>query len=222
MGRASSQAPRSRLTEGAAVAARALAAGCAALLLGGCDSAAAPAADPLAALLSVLPPAGYTASATATGPLDLDAARQSTPADPALLGAELGRDGFDHGYARVWVSGGNFVTFEVLRLHGAAQAQSVVRLERQQLAGAQGYFTSGDPALPGSVAYTMYGTTRSGGHDVFCQGVWFPMARDVYGVTTCSPQPAGGTEVEELAEQQYAATAPAEGVPPPSPAPSPS
>jgi hypothetical protein len=189
-----------------------------ACVLAGCNDSTSPPSgsngDPLAALLVVPPPAGYVTNTAATGPLDLNAARQSTPADPDQLGTELGRNGFDHGYARVWVNGGDFVTDEVLRLHTTAQARTIVEVERQALADAQGFDATSDTTLPGSVVYTSFSSTRQGGHDVFCQGVWFPMAHDVFGVTTCSTLPAGATGVEQLAETQYAAAASAEGVPP--------
>jgi hypothetical protein len=173
-----------------------------ALLLAACDDASSPSSDPLASLLVVPPPTGYTQS-DASGHLDLESAAASTPADPARLSRELSGDGFDHGWAQVWVKGGNFITYEVLRLRGAAQTSRVVALERSALQGAQGYVVTALQAVPGSVEYTMFGTTRSGGHDVFCQGVWFAVSRDVYGVTTCSPLPAGAAVVEQLATAQY-------------------
>jgi hypothetical protein len=182
-----------------------LLAGSAALLLTSCDDSSS-ASDPLASLLVVPPPAGYTQSSV-SGHLDLESASSSTPADPATLTRELSRDGFDHGWAQVWVKGGDFITFEVLRVGGAAQASRVVALEQSALQGAQGYVVTSLQSVPGSVEYTAFASTRRGGKDVFCQGVWFPQARDVYGVTTCSTLPAGGSLVEQLAPAQYAAAA---------------
>jgi hypothetical protein len=169
-----------------------------------------PGSDPLLALLAVPPPAGYTEQ-SASGSLGLDAASSSTPADPAATSRELASDGVSRGYARVWVKGDDFITFEVLRTGGAQQAQHAVAFEHSVLASAPGYVTDDDVNIPGSVVYTMFGTTHSGGKNVFCQGVWFPSGRDVFGVTTCSPLPAGATQVEALAEAQHRAARSAPG-----------
>lgn len=175
------------------------------VLLAACGGSSTP-SDPLAALLVVPPPAGYSQD-PASGRLGLEDAAASTPADAGTVSRELAGDGFDHGWARVWVNGGDFINFTVLGVGSPAAAARVVELERSALRSGQGYATTTLPAVPGSVEYTGFGGTRSGGKRVFCQGVWFSRGDDVFGVTTCSPVPAGGVDVEQLATAQYRAAA---------------
>jgi hypothetical protein len=148
-------------------------------------------------------PQGFTLNAAASGPLSLAAARVATLADPDTLGTALGRNGFDAGHATVWQHGTDYETDMVLRFHTSEQALAVLDVEHQAMRSGTGVFASAVESIPNSWAYTMFGATRSGGRQVFCQGVWFAVDADLYGVTTCGATPAGESAAVARAGQQY-------------------
>jgi hypothetical protein len=189
----------------------ALAAALAALLLAACDGASASPSATSTATGLLLPgaPQGYALDGAASGPLDLDAARVATLADPTVLGTALGRDGFGGGAENVWTQGSRYETDIVLRFHTAAQAEAVLEVEHAAMQSGLGVVAAPAESIPDSWAYTMFGATRQGNRSVFCQGVWFAAASDIYGITTCAPTP--GDEHQALlrasAQLQRAATA---------------
>jgi hypothetical protein len=162
----------------------------AAALLTACDDSSKPSGNAATALLLPGGPQGYTLNASASGPLDLNSARVATIADPDTLGTALGRNQFDTGASAVWQQGDDYETDIVFRFHTPAQAQAVLDVEHRAM-DALGSVATAPDTIPQAWAYTMFGSTRSGGKQVFCQGVWFAASADLYGITTCSPLPGG-------------------------------
>lgn len=163
----------------------------AALALAACDGGGAAPSSTIDAsgLLLTAAPQGFTLDAAASGPLDLDAARTATIADPDTLGAALGRDGFSGGAENVWQQGQRFETDIVFEFRTAAQSAAVLDVEHSAMTRGLGVVATPADNIPDSWAYTMFGSTRQGGKSVFCQGVWFTVGADLYGITTCAPSP---------------------------------
>jgi hypothetical protein len=65
----------------------------------------------------------------------------------------------------------------------------VLEVEHAAMQSGLGVVATPADGIPGSWAYTMFGATRQGNRSVFCQGVWFAAANDLYGITTCAPTP---------------------------------
>jgi len=163
-----------------------------ALLLAACDSASSAGSGttpaPSGPLLSDAPQ-GYALDGAASGPLDLDAARVATIADPTALGTALARNGFDGGDENVWTAGQRYETDIVFRFRTAAQAAALLEVEHAAMQSGLGVVATPADGIPDSWAYTMFGATRQGNRSVFCQGVWFAAGSDLYGITTCAPTP---------------------------------
>ncbi len=176
-------------------------AGAAALVLAGCDSSGTSpgtSSAPQGAQALLLPggPPGYTLNTSASESLDLDAARVATIADPDTLGTALGRNDYSGGAENVWQQGDRYETDAVFRFRTAAQAAAVLEVEHTAMTNGLGVVADPAQGIPNSWAYTLFGSTRQGGKSVFCQGVWFTVSSDLYGITTCAPTP--GDESQAL------------------------
>lgn len=122
-------------------------------------------------------------------PLDLDGASKATPAAAAPTRATLRGQGYAGGEERVFTQGDEYVTVLELELSTTVGAAAVVGFEAQQLGGSIGARVYPDQQIPGAQAFDLEGLTRSGGHQAFCQGVWFAAGTAAFEVADCSSAP---------------------------------
>jgi hypothetical protein len=187
-----------------------IALGVAAVLLTACgggsgvpSSAVQPASTsgPAGALLTQ-PPAGF--QLTLDSSLNLSQASIATPAAQAATATALRGAGFSGGQERVWTKSDEHVTDLVLELGTDVDAAAFVQFEREQISASPAAAVSADAAIPASFAFTLYGVTRQGSHQTFCQGVWFPAGSRAFELTDCAGSPRYPNLVQGLAEQQAA------------------
>ena len=136
--------------------------------------------------------------------LSLSTASTATPAPPAATAAALRSAGFSAGQERVWSKGDEHVSDLILALDTEVDAAAFVQFEGKQIAASPAAATSADPQIPASVTFTLYGVTRQGSHQTFCQGVWFPAGARVFELTDCAGAPPYPNLVQGLAQQQFA------------------
>ncbi|MEA2682361.1 MAG: hypothetical protein QOK05_689 [Chloroflexota bacterium] len=175
------------------------------LALAGCSgSATGPAAD--ASLPSALisnPPAGYSPSATGTGPLDVQGASYSTPADVDQTAAILKAQAFRAGYVKVWQKGPDYITAAIYRFDTASHALAFADFEKASISGEVGsyVYVLTQPSWGTGFVITSKNKTRT--KLIFCQGGLFALETDVSLVQTCGEQPNSSTMVDALTNQQY-------------------
>lgn len=155
-----------------------------------------------AALLLTEPPAGF--QLTLDSALNLAQASIATPAAQAATAEALRSAGFSAGQERVWSKGDEHVTDLVLELDTDVDAAAFVQFESRQIGASPAAALSTDASIPASVAFSLYGLTRQGSHQSFCQGVWFPAAAKAFELLDCAGSPRYPNFVQGLAQQQYA------------------
>lgn len=152
-----------------------------------------------------------------SGPMDLDDAITSVGyISPTRVRRQLGRTGFQEGYARVWrdtpvetaedeeTAQRSFVTVLVFDFLSEGRAWDMIRFavgELDELRGAQGFDV---PGLDGGRGYTLNARAPGSSDPLFCQVVWFARGTSAFEVRTCDPTPGSTGKVEELAKQQVA------------------
>jgi hypothetical protein len=191
----------------AAVTATAL--GAAAALLAACgdgsgvpSSAVPPSTTGPASALLEQPPAGFQLTLDST--LNLAQASIATPAGQAATATALRGAGFSGGQERVWSKSDEHVTALVLELDTDVDAAAFVQFEREQISASPAAAVSPDADIPASFTFALYGVTRQGSHQTFCQGVWFPAGSRAFELTDCAGAPRYPNLVEGLARQQFA------------------
>jgi hypothetical protein len=148
------------------------------------------------------PGAGLPGGLITEQPLDAPGLSSATPADPVALKAFLGTASFQSAYTRIWGSSEDYVTMIAARFDTGAHATGLVSLERKQVTGHR-TFVADYAKIPGSFVFVLSGQTRSGGHPVLCNGVWFAVASDAVEVLACGNKPAYASSMEALADREY-------------------
>ncbi len=172
--------------------------------MGGQSSAvAAQSSSGPAAVLPEQPPAGGF-SMTLDVSLNLGNASIATPGAQAATAEALRAAGFSSGQERVWTKGAEHVTDLVLQLDTEIDTAAFVQFEAKQIAASRAATTSAFNAIPSGLAFSLYGFTRQGSQQTFCQGVWFPAGTRVFELTDCAGAPRYPDFVGGLARQQYA------------------
>jgi hypothetical protein len=153
--------------------------------------------------------AGYTASASASGPLDRGTASQSLPTLPAQTGAALDAAGFHSGYSRIFLRGGSaagdYVLVSVYVMASPEASRNFVASERSALQKTGTVVVFSATGVADSVGFTLTGPTKRGDRQVFCDGVAFAKGAKVYAVTTCSATPEDSRLAADVAMRQAAA-----------------
>ena len=152
----------------------------------GCDSGRPSDATQLSGvLLQSVGEEGFTPSAAATGPMDVDTAAQSTTLRSEVLRGYLEENDFRSGFARVLTRDEEFVTLLAFQFEQARAASGLVDLVLDGLSTSIAFQPYDDPAVPGSRGFTL--TSDVGGQVRFCVGEWFVVAARAYAVTRCAP-----------------------------------
>jgi hypothetical protein len=178
----------------------------AALILAGCGSPA-PASSALdtslqAELVSE-PPAGYSASASGTGSLDLTTASYSTPADVSQTASVLTGQRFKGGYVRVWRKGPDYITVAVYRFDSASHAAAFAFFEKTAIAGELGSYTYVLSSPPWGTGFVITSTNKTRSKHIFCQGGLFGLEAEAFLVQTCGEQPNSSAMADSLAAEEY-------------------
>lgn len=178
------------------------------MLLAACEggsgtpsSAVQPASGPSGILLPG-PPPGF-ASKIDSG-LTLQTASAATPAQPGATQQALSSGGYSAGQERIWLKGSEYVTAIVLQFSTEVDAANFVRFELTQIGSSPAATESSYSAIPGAGAFSLYGLTRKGSTQSFCQGVWFAAAQNAFELMDCAGAPRYPDLVDKLAQQQYA------------------
>lgn len=153
-------------------------------------------------LLDTVP--DYTLSASNSGALDTTGAAKSLPTDPTTTTQALTTAHFNAGYSRIFLrdNGAEYVLLAIYAMDSANGATSFVAAERSALEGTGTVQLFSDDAVPNSTGFVLTGPTKRGTRYVFCDGIVFPHASDVYAVTTCSTMPTDASLATQLARQQ--------------------
>ena len=180
--------------------------GVATLALAGCASGTVDMSSTDAALQALLindPPAGYSRSASGTGPMDLQTASYSTPADVSQTAAALQSGHFERGYARVWLKSADYITVAIYRFDTVAHAAGFAAFEKGRISGEVGTYAYSllQPSFGTGFIITSPNKTKT--KLLFCQGGLFPVDVDVLIVETCGVQPAWASLAESLARREY-------------------
>lgn len=184
------------------------------LMLGACDSGAGSgnaASGGLGQIVLATGPAGYRVALD--GALSADQMAGATSSDPHALAQTLARTGYDGGWSRIWASGDSYLAIVAAQTGSPFGAQELLEFQAAQLTAGRGVTPYDDPDVPGARAFDFYGTTRQGGRQVFCEGVIFQVAADVFTLNDCAPGPRPADRVLAAARSQYLRAAPALGVP---------
>jgi len=173
-------------------------------LLASCDDSGTDLANRVISSIS-----GYSAAAADSGPLDRSAASQSLPTLASQTASALDAAGFRSGYSRVFLQGGSpsgdYVLVSVYVMASAQLATQFIATERSALQSTGTVALFNADGLPGSLGYTLTGPTQHGDRQVFCNGVAFAKAANVYAVTTCSATPEDSRLAVDVAQRQAAA-----------------
>lgn len=138
----------------------------------------------------------------ASGPMTIEDAIVSTAADAGDKRRFLETSGFQGGYSRVWTKGDDYVTALAHEFSSDRGAKRLVAFEIAQLSDTSTErFTVND--IAGARGYILSGVKRKGQDPVFCQGVWFAVSTQAFGVSTCGAQPNTTATAERLAVEQY-------------------
>ena len=151
-------------------------------------------------------PAGYTNQPIGGGgTMSIDDAASATPADPGAVRSFLQTSTWNGAFARVWVRGTDYAEDLGYGFASSADALRFARLEVSALQAATGNYVYPLAQVPAAQAFIIYSQTRVGGHNVFCNGVWFPVQTRVFELLTCGSMPQDGQLAAKLAVAQYAA-----------------
>lgn len=156
-------------------------------------------------VLNQTPQGFHSQSVGDNGTLSIDDASAATPADPTTVRQYLNSSSWRGAYARVWVSGSDYVEDLGYTFASSDGAAGLVKLETTTLQAGQGNYVYPFTAIPGAQGFVLYSQTRVGGHDVFCNGIWFAHSTDAFEILTCGATPGDDSRASQLADQQFQA-----------------
>lgn len=139
------------------------------------------------------------------GVLSIDDAASATPADPSTVHRYLDSSSWRGAYARVWVSGANYVEDLGFLFAAGSGAQGLVDLEIRQIKTGQGNYVYPVTDIPGAQGFILYSQTRVGGRNVFCNGIWFAHDADAFELLTCGATPGDDFRASQMAADQFRA-----------------
>lgn len=157
-------------------------------------------------LLPSSPGAGLPSSVLTEQDLDVDGAASALPSDSTSTGAELRSHGYRSGYIRIWGSRSNYATMLVLAFGNVAQAYGFRDFERSSLAAGTNTYVTAHAAIPASFVFAITAATKQNvsADPVFCNGVWFALQDYAFESLACGATPAWATQVERVAQAEYA------------------
>jgi hypothetical protein len=152
-------------------------------------------------LLLDRPPAGFKVAVDADLPISTAVSALST--DPGATRTQLSAFGYGGGAERVWTKGDEYVSDLVFALNSPVGPGSLISFVRSQLKprAAVTLFDVGDE--PGAQGFDLYGVSRVGNRQVFCQGVMLPLDRYMFQVTDCAGGPRYSAGPLGLGRTQY-------------------
>jgi hypothetical protein len=151
--------------------------------------------------------------------LPLSTAASALATDPDHTRTELGAFGYIEGAERVWTKGDEYVSVLAFEMTSTVGPGSLVAFIRDEL-GQRPSVTLFDYAdAPGALGFNLFGLSRAGGRQVFCQGVVFPLSRYLFQVEDCAGGPRYSAAPLTLARGQYERAARILGQPVRSPSP---
>lgn len=150
---------------------------------------------------------GYTAATSDSGPLDANGAATSLPTAAGATAQALSSSYFSAGYSRIFLRNGggaasDYVILSVYAMSTPHGAASFVAFERTALEDTGTVEVFSVDSVPDSTGFVLTGPTKRGNRSVFCDGVIFPHASDVYAITMCSAMPTDASLATQLARQQ--------------------
>ncbi|HEX6489271.1 MAG TPA: hypothetical protein VF137_10450 [Candidatus Dormibacteraeota bacterium] len=147
------------------------------------------------------PPAGFTGQLDTS--LSVQAASAATPAQPAATAQALSSGGYGAGQERVWAKGSEYITAIGLQFSTDIDAANFVHFEVSQISASPAAVVTPLSAIPGATSFTLFGLTRKGSRQSFCQGVWFSVTRNAFELLDCADAPRYPDVVDKLAREQY-------------------
>ena len=174
------------------------------LVASGCSKSREDPDDPLGKALLESAGTGFERVDGPSGPMDLEATSSALGyVRSTELRRQLGRTGFQQGYARVWRNDSDaFVTALVLDFVSERRAAEMVAFATERLKALPGAFAFPVTDIPGAQGFILNGERRTGSDALFCQLVWFPRGTRAHEVRRCGEQPAVATTVLTLARKQ--------------------